>query len=90
MYHFHIQHLSRMGSARSGKSVAFSTQASDADLLSQGGESNPGDKGVGAKIVSGMWATRQMLKDPDPQLYVKITLRELILYCVFMLVITYR
>ena len=38
-----------------------------------------------------MWATRQMLRDEnDQRLFVKITLRELILYCTFMVVITYR
>ncbi len=41
-------------------------------------------------LHAGMWATRQMLKDPNPQLYVKVTLRELILYCIFMVIISYR
>ena len=40
---------------------------------------------------SGLWSSREMLKDnSDAQLYVKITLRELILYAVFMIVIIYR
>ena len=36
----------------------------------------------------GMWASREMLKDDsDKQLYVKTTLRELFVYCIFMFVI---
>ena len=81
-----VQHFSRSGSARSQKSVAWSTDDSQAELVSQ----DKGSGGMGAKIISGMWATRQMLKDPDPQLYVKVTLRELILYCIFMVIISYR
>ena len=39
----------------------------------------------------GMWASREMLKDnKDQRLWVKTTLRELILYCIFMFVICYR
>ena len=35
-----------------------------------------------------MWASREMLKDDsDKQLYVKTTLRELFVYCIFMFVI---
>ena len=38
----------------------------------------------------GMWASREMLKDnKDAQLYVKTTLRELFLYCIFLFVICY-
>ena len=38
-----------------------------------------------------MWSSREMLRDTsDQQLYVKITLRELILYAVFMVIIIYR
>ena len=37
-----------------------------------------------------MWASRDMLKDnKDPQLFVKTTLRELFVYCIFLFVITY-
>ena len=38
----------------------------------------------------GMWASREMLKDNnDQQLYVKVSLRELILYGCFLFVIQY-
>jgi hypothetical protein len=37
-----------------------------------------------------MWASREMLKDnKDQQLYVKVTLRELFVYCIFMFIICY-
>ena len=37
-----------------------------------------------------MWASREMLKDnKDAQLFVKTTLRELFLYCIFLFVICY-
>ena len=37
-----------------------------------------------------MWASREMLKDSkDAQLYVKTTLRELFLYCIFLFIICY-
>ena len=37
-----------------------------------------------------MWASREMLKDnTDQQLYVKVSLRELILYSCFLFVIQY-
>lgn len=74
-------------SAKSAKSVAFSTAASDKDLI----EEEESDKqNCCVKIVSGMWASREMLKDnKDQQLYVKTTLRELFLYTIFMFVICY-
>ena len=37
-----------------------------------------------------MWASREMLKDnKDAQLYVKTTLRELFLYCIFLFIVCY-
>lgn len=37
-----------------------------------------------------MWSSREMLKDnKDATLYVKTTLRELFLYCIFLFVICY-
>ncbi len=40
--------------------------------------------------ILGMWASREMLKDnKDAQLYVKTTLRELILYTIFLFVICF-
>lgn len=69
--------------------MAWSTANDESLLIGDGDGGGEGGK-LGAKIVSGMWATRSMLKNPDPQLFVKVTLRELILYCIFMLVISYR
>ncbi|TRY80381.1 hypothetical protein TCAL_04863 [Tigriopus californicus] len=79
--------LSRQGSARSHKSVAWSTVDDEQNLL----EDEPSKKqGALTQIISGMWASREMLVDNhDPQLYVKITLRELITYSIFMVVICY-
>ena len=38
----------------------------------------------------GMWNSREMMKNvTDQQLFVKITLRELIIYCGFMFILCY-
>ena len=38
----------------------------------------------------GMWNSREMMKNTDDQqLFVKVTLRELIIYCGFMFIICY-
>lgn len=43
-----------------------------------------------ASLIRGMWASREMLhENSDKQLFMKTTLRELILYCVFLFVIVY-
>ena len=47
-------------------------------------------RGVLAKMVRGMWASREMLSEnSDKQLFMKTTLRELIIYCVFLFVIVF-
>ena len=41
-------------------------------------------------MIRGMWASREMLhENSDKQLFMKTTLRELIIYCVFLFVIVY-
>ena len=42
------------------------------------------------RMIRGMWASREMLhENSDKQLFMKTTLRELIIYCVFLFVIVY-
>ncbi len=88
-----------MGSARSQKSVAWSTAASDEPLVPDEDEKERNIAMVTAtaklvyfaEIFSGMWASREMLKDDkDKQLYVKTTLRELFIYIIFLCVVVFR
>ena len=47
-------------------------------------------RGVLAKMIRGMWASREMLSEnSDKQLFMKTTLRELIIYSVFLFVIVF-
>lgn len=84
--------LSRQGSVKSvksAKSVAWSTAASDKELV-EDEEEQEKKPNLCLRLVSGMWASREMLKDnKDPQLFVKTTLRELFLYSIFLFIICY-
>lgn len=37
--------------------------------------------------VAGMWATRQMTKGEDREVYVRTTLRELVIYIIFLIIL---
>ena len=53
---------------------------------------SPGDthQGMLTRMIRGMWASREMLhENSDKQLFMKTTLRELVIYCVFLFVIVY-
>lgn len=39
---------------------------------------------------SGMWATRQMTKAEDREIYVRTTLRELVIYIIFLVILCIR
>jgi len=34
-----------------------------------------------------MWSTRQMSKSKTPQAYVRTTIRELVIYCIFLVIL---
>jgi hypothetical protein len=85
--------------------VAWSTADSEAALVGEEAPDAPNpdapEKSLGEKakasvrwfleIFSGMWSSREMLLDnSDKQLFVKITLRELIVYCFFLSVVMFR
>ena len=68
-------------SSFSQKSVSF------ADPPAPSGDTH---QGVLTRMIRGMWASREMLhENSDKQLFMKTTLRELIIYCVFLFVIVY-
>ena len=47
-------------------------------------------QGMLTRMIRGMWASREMLhENSDKQLFMKTTLRELVIYCVFLFVIVY-
>lgn len=41
-------------------------------------------------LSPGMWATRQMTKDEDREIYVRTTLRELVVYIIFLVILCIR
>jgi len=70
-------------SSMSKKSVAFADPPFDDNQPKK-------EPGALAKMIRGMWASREMLNEnTDKQIIMKTTLRELILYCIFLFVIVY-
>lgn len=42
---------------------------------------------INGVCVAGMWATRQMTKGEDREIYVRTTLRELVIYIIFLIIL---
>ena len=41
-------------------------------------------------IILGMWATREMESIDDREVFVRTTIRELVVYCIFLVVLCVR